>query len=104
MPIWRTPLIQALYTAASGIALGRRQLDAAANNVANASTPGFERSEVVGVADPAGGVTPTVVPGVDDGIAADLVQTILAKHTVKANAAMFRRANAVAGELIDLIG
>ena len=97
-------MIEALNIAASGIRFGQTKLDAAANNVANANTEGYERKEVVGVAEPGGGVRPVVVPGVDDGLAADIVQSIIAKHSVSANAAMFRKADGVVGDLIDLLG
>lgn len=97
-------MIQALNIAASGIRFGLTKLDAAANDVANSQTEGYEPKDVIGVEDSSGGVRPAVVPGVDDGLAADLVQSIIAKHSISANAAMFKRADGVVGELVDLLG
>lgn len=84
-------MIEALNSAATGIRNGMAQLDTAAENVARRSIKTADGQ-------------PAVVPGVDDGLAADIVQSIIAKHSVSANAAMFRRADSVLGELVDLIG
>ena len=97
-------MIQALNTAASGIQVGLSMLDRAAHNVANSQSEGYERSIARGTTSPGGTVTAEVVPGVDDGLAADIVQSIIAKNTVSANAAMFRRVDGVIGDMIDMLG
>jgi flagellar basal-body rod protein FlgC len=97
-------MINALQIAASGVRLGQAKLDQTAHNVANSQTEGYERHEVVGEEAPGGGVRPRTVPGVDDGLAADLVSALLAKHTVQANAAVFRRADGMTGDLLDILG
>ncbi len=97
-------MMQALQNAASGIRLGTAMLDAAARNLARSGTDDDQREEVIGAEIPEGGVKPVIIPGVDDGPAADLVASIIAKHTVTLNAAMFRRANSTSEGLVDLVG
>ena len=84
-------MIAALNSAASGIRSGLARWDHAAESVARRSI------------QTAGG-QPELAPSVDDGLVTDIVQAIIAKNSVSANAAMFRRADSALGELIDLLG
>ena len=88
-------MIPAINSAASGIRQGLDMLDRAAQNIASRSTQVAE-----GHTSSAGSSGNS---GSTGGLVDDLVATIIAKHMVGINSAVFKRANAVAGTLIDIV-
>lgn len=89
--------------ALSGMTAAQLQLDAAANNVANAQTDGFRRSTVQQSPHAGGGVTSRVVASPQPGPAleADVVSQLQAKNAFLANLAVFKTSDAMAGALLD---
>jgi len=96
-------VIQTLHTAASGIHFGLAQFDRAARDMGLGQPTGRVRGHASGVEVPGGDHAPMAPTNLEGGPAASLVQAILARHTVEVNTALFRRTNAVAGELLDLV-
>jgi flagellar hook protein FlgE len=98
-------MIGALGSAVSGLRDAFVRLDVAAHNIANVNTPGFAPSRVVSVEAREGGVIPTVpadpplVLGVD--LASEMVNLIVARIAVAANADAFRTAAEVERRLVD---
>ncbi len=90
--------------ALSGIQLARRQLDAGAHNIANASTEGFRRQVVLPQAQAGGGVAGVVVraPAATPGLALeDLLGLIQARRGVEANIKSLTSERATLGALLD---
>ena len=89
--------------ALSGMQAAQTQLGAAANNVANADTPGYRRQTAKQTAQPGGGVTATVVAAQQPGasLEADVVAQLQAKNAFLANLAVFKTSNQMAGALLD---
>jgi flagellar hook-associated protein FlgK len=88
----------------SGMNAAQTALDAAASNVANASTPDYRRREVTNLQTAQGGVTAEVRSSDAAGPAleTDLVAQLQAKNAFLANLAVFKSSNSVAGALLDL--
>lgn len=97
----------ALFSIArSGLQAAQLRMDSSAHNVANMNTPGF-RSQVVDLqaAQQPGGVqarvaTPAATPGV--ALEQEAVQQVSATYAFKANALVLRRADDMAGALLDV--
>lgn len=89
--------------ASSGMSAAWLGADVAANNVANAMTPGYRREQLLQQADPAGGVTASVtrLPQAGDDLAADLVDEQMAAYSFKANARVLQTADRMMGTLLD---
>lgn len=89
--------------ALSGMNAAQQQLNAAANNVANANTPGYRRQEAVQRAQPEGGVTTEIQRANAEGAAleADVVAQLQAKNAYLANLSVFKTADRMAGALLD---
>lgn len=89
--------------ALSGMNAAQQQLNAAANNVANASTPGYRRQEVNQRAQAGGGVTAEIQRANAEGAAleADMVAQLQAKNAYLANLSVFKTADRMAGALLD---
>lgn len=89
--------------AQSGMQVAQRRLDSAANNLANAQTPGYQREQVSARAQPQGGVAATVnkVPASGADLAQDMLDQISAAHTYKANAQVVKTADRMVGVLLD---
>lgn len=90
--------------ALSGIQLARRQLDAGAHNIANASTDGFRRQLVLPQEQVGGGVAGVVVrdPAEAPGLAVeDLVGLMTAQHGFEANFKSLSAERAMLGTLFD---
>lgn len=91
-------------SALSGLSAAQKRLDVAANNIANASTEGFRRSEVSQQSQPTGEVSSTVtqseVPGPD--LIADRVEQLQARNAFEANLKSLQTGNETVGSLIDL--
>jgi flagellar hook protein FlgE len=90
--------------ALSGMNAARLSLDAAANNIANAQTPGFRREQVRNTVQVDGGVSTAVSPSETQGPALeqDLVAQLQAKNAFLANLAVFRTSDQMAGALLKL--
>lgn len=89
--------------AQSGMQVAQRRLDSAANNVANAQTPGYQREQVSARAQPQGGVTATVdkVPASGADLAQDMLDQMSAVQSYKANAQVVKAADRMVGALLD---
>jgi flagellar hook-associated protein FlgK len=89
--------------ALSGMNAAQTQLNASANNVANAQTEGYKRQEVQQTPQAEGGVSASVVASSQSGPAleTDLVNQLQAKNVFLANLAVFKTGNAMAGALLD---
>jgi len=89
--------------AMSGLNAAQFRLDAAANNIANAQTPDFRRQQVVAEALPEGGVTSSVRQAGDAGenLAEDIVQTMVAAYSFKANLRVLQTESGLLGSLLD---
>lgn len=89
--------------ALSGMNAAQQQLNAAANNVANAGTPGYRRQEVNQRAQAEGGVTAEIQRANAEGAAleADMVAQLQAKNAYLANLSVFKTADRMAGALLD---
>ena len=81
------------------------RLDVAANNVANAATPGFKPSRVESVGFPGGGVLSTVVPGDIEGVdlAGELVGMMMAQVAFAANAKIMSTTFQAERRALDLL-
>jgi flagellar hook-associated protein FlgK len=90
-------------TALSGMKAAQALLDASANNIANANTPGFRRQEVIQRAQTEGGVATSVVQSPAPGavLEADVVSQLQAKNQFLANLAVFKTSNKMTGALLD---
>jgi flagellar hook-associated protein FlgK len=90
-------------TALSGMKAAQALLDASANNIANAGTPGYRRQEVVQRSQADGGVATSVVQTRAQGPAmeADVVSQLQAKNQFLANLAVFKTSNKMTGALLD---
>jgi flagellar basal body rod protein FlgG len=97
--------MSAISAAVSGMQAASLQLDVAANNVANLSTPGFQPSAVA-LSSGAGGVNAQVIPGTTPGtdLLTEMVTLITAPILYDANARVVRLADQTTQNLIDAIG
>lgn len=88
----------------SGMNAAQTQLSASANNIANSMTPGYQRQDVVQQADPAGGVSSSIVrsSGEQEAMVQDVVQQLQAKNAFLANLAVFRSSDQMMGTLVNL--
>ncbi len=88
----------------SGMTAAQTALDAAASNVANASTPDYRRRELSNAQSAGGGVDAEVRRSEVAGpsLETDLVAQLQAKNAFLANLAVFKTGNATAGALLDV--
>lgn len=93
--------------AQSGLQAAQLRMDSSAHNVANMNTPGFRRQVVEQQAAPApGGVQARVsgqagAPGV--ALEQEAVAQLGATYAFQANVLVLRRANEMAGSLLNLL-
>jgi flagellar basal body rod protein FlgC len=91
--------------ALSGMASATTALGSSAHNVANQQTEGFRRQTVRYSEVEGGGVTTRVdraaLPG--HALERDVVDQLSAKNAFLANLAVFRRSDAMTGEVLDLL-
>ena len=89
--------------ALSGMNTAQTRLNASAHNVANLSTEGFRRQEVVQTEQSGGGVSPSIRRSASTGPALeqDVVEQLQAKNSFLANLAVFKTSNKMAGVLLD---
>ncbi|HEY2929110.1 flagellar basal body protein [Piscinibacter sp.] len=96
--------VSSIASAGMGVALQR--IEAAANNIANAQTPGFRRQLVAQQARAGGGVDASIaeatLPGAN--LAEDIVQQMAASIVFKANLRMFQTEQRTLGSLLDVSG
>lgn len=91
--------------ALSGMQVAQLRIGAAAHNVANAATAGYQRLRVDAQATP-GGVSATVrrepesAPGL---YVEDAVEVLAAKQAFMANVAVLRTADRMIGSLLDVL-
>lgn len=89
--------------ALSGMNAAQNRLNAAAHNVANLNTPGFNRQEVVDTPASRGGVNSALraasTPG--SSLEADVVSQLQAKNAFMANLAVFKAHDKNMGALLD---
>ena len=87
----------------SGMNAAQTALDASAHNIANLSTPGFRRQQVLQSSASDGGVSADRItaphPGVD--LESDVVAQLQAKNGFLANLAVFRASDKMLGALLD---
>jgi flagellar basal body rod protein FlgG len=89
--------------ALSGINVAQQRLQAAANNIANAATPGYQRQRVESVAGP-GGVSAVITreaesrPGL---YVEDAVEVLAATQAFEANLLVIRAEDRMLGSLFD---
>jgi|SRR5687768_16478578 flagellar hook protein FlgE len=90
--------------AQSGMNAAQLRLNAAGHNIANLQTPGFRRELVVSEAQAGGGVTASVAQAtvVGESLADDLVQTMVAAYSFKANLKTLQTQYSLLGSLLDL--
>jgi len=88
----------------SGMNAALQRLGAAANNIANAQTPGYHRQFVAQEAQPGGGVLTSVGQADRHGenLAEDLIQQISASYAFKANLRTIQTHDEMLGALLDL--
>ena len=89
--------------ALSGMNAAQFRLGAAANNIANAQTPGFRRQLVAAEALPGGGVTSSLqrADSAGENFAEDIVQTMVAAYIFKANLRTLQTETSLIGSLLD---
>ena len=92
-----------LSTALSGLQAAQVRLNAAANNVANGQTEGYQRDVVQARPQAGGGVTTQVnnlpQPGAD--LARDVVEQKSAAYAFQANLQVVKTADAMVGRLLN---
>ena len=91
------------FISLSGMNAAMLRLDAAGNNIANASTPGYRRQGVAQSEAPEGGVTTSVTradaPG--ENLAEDMVNQLSASYSFKANLRVVKTQDEMLGALLD---
>lgn len=109
----RTADSQRVHASVSGLQAARTVLDVSAYNIANVSTDGFRPQRVeLRAVEPRGGVAATVTqaaegptaPGLSGtDVPAEMVNTIIAKHTYAANAQMLNVLSQRDRYLLDIL-
>ena len=87
-----------------GMSAAQTQLDSSAHNVANLTTTGFRRQEVIQSEQAGGGVSATITKSSAEGAAleTDVVAQLQAKNAFLANLRVFKTGSEMAGALLDL--
>jgi len=90
--------------AVSGVQAASTRLDVAANNIANAQTPGFQRQTVHQASQETAGVVTSVGKSEEIGpdLAADLVEQMSASYAYKANLRTIHTQEQMMGSLLDV--
>lgn len=90
--------------ALSGMNAAQVALNASAHNIANLSTPGFRRQQVVQTPQPEGGVVANTKTAAVEGagIERDVVAQLQAKNAFLANLAVFKASDQMAGSLLKV--
>ncbi|MDP1696595.1 MAG: flagellar basal body protein [Xanthomonadaceae bacterium] len=89
--------------ALTGIEAGQARLAVAANNIANAATPGFARQSVIQSAQPGGGTLSRVTAASENGnsLLQDQVDQLSASYAIQANVLSLKIAHDTLGTLLD---
>lgn len=92
--------------ALSGMNAAQAGLQVAAHNIANLSTVGFRRGQVVQSASDPGGVTTSVSQARQPGasLPEDMVGLLQSRNSFLANLAVFRSGERMLGSLLDAVG
>ncbi len=87
----------------SGLQAAQTRLDAAAHNVANAQTPGFQRLNVQQQTQAGGGVSTRVERSAEDnaGLENDVVAQLQAKNSFLANLSVFKTQDRLLGSVLN---
>ena len=87
----------------SGMKAAHISLHASAHNMANLSTPGFRRDQVMQASEPSGGVATSLSQASQTGPAmeVDIVDQLRAKKQFLASLTMFRTNDQVLGTLLN---
>jgi flagellar hook-associated protein FlgK len=87
----------------SGLQAAQTRLDAAAHNIANAQTPGFQRLAVAQQTQADGGVSTQVerATAPSDGMESDVVAQLQAKNSFLANLNVFKTQDRLLGAVLD---
>jgi flagellar hook-associated protein FlgK len=104
MPMFLRGTMNSLSSIArSGMNAALLRLDTAANNVANAETPGYRRQFVLQEEQAAGGVTVSVGQSAveSESLADDMVQQMVASYSFKANLRVIQTQDHMLGSLLD---
>jgi len=90
--------------ALSGMNAAQVALNTSAHNIANQSTPGFRRQQVVQTPQPEGGVVASTTTAAAEGasIERDVVAQLQAKNAFLANLAVFKSSDQMAGSLLKV--
>lgn len=89
--------------ALSGLNVAQQRLQAAAHNIANAATPGYQRQRVESLAGP-GGVSAVVTRAEESApglYVEDAVEVLAATQAFKANLLVLRAEDRMLGSLFD---
>lgn len=94
----------AMSVAQSGLQAAQTRLNASANNVANAVTPGFRRDEVQARPSAAGGVETEVQKAQQPGVSLEqeVVDQMSASFAYRANLQVLRTSDQMMGSLLDV--
>lgn len=97
--------MDALSTATSGLQTSGLQVDVAAQNIANADTPGYQRRVVQQQAQQGGGVAARSAPGPGDGtdLATETVAELTGSIAYAANARVIDVSAQLSRNLVDLL-
>jgi len=98
-------MVSVLSIATSGMNAAQLSLQASAHNIANLSTAGFRREQVVQAEAPNGaGVEASLTSSAAEGgaIETDLVGLLQGKNAFLANLAVFRTSDRMHGALLDI--
>lgn len=89
--------------ALSGLNAAQASLGVTANNIANQSTPGYHRQQLVQTEHAGGGVSTALTSAGVEGSAleTDIVALLQAKNAFLANIAVFKTSAKMAGVLLD---
>ena len=90
--------------ATSGLKAAQVALNTSAHNIANQSTPGFRRQQVVQTPQSDGGVVASTTTAPAEGVSLerDVVAQLQAKNAFLANLAVFKASDQMAGSLLKI--
>ena len=89
--------------ALSGMNAARSSLNASAHSIANTSTGGYRRQEVLQRPQDSGGVSTALTTASVEGssLETDMVRQLQAKNSFLANLSVFKTSDKMAGALLD---
>ena len=98
-------MLSAASISLSGMGAAQTALSVSANNIANASTPGFRRQQATDITQAGGGVTTSVGEASDIGpsLNTDVVHQLQAKDDFAANVSAFKASDKMTGALLSVM-